>query len=229
MNHHDLKQHTIHMLICVVVLLVPSSFAGAQHSDVDFSYVGGQIDIEFGPDGPVFEGEFPTLGTLNGFTTEPGFASEVNEGRGIGHGDAVHYNVRGPLRYHDGSAFAPTTATITGDDQPQVGTVIIHSDTTAEDGLEGLIGEANGTGDFHADPGWFLSVPVAIGAYGVLLNLETDAPGIAASPPFYLVFNYGLDEPKFDATLLEFAVTIPEPATFSLLMLSGLMLLRRRR
>jgi len=44
----------------------------------------------------------------------------------------------------------------------------------------------------HADPGWFLSVPAAIGAYGVLLNLETDALGIAASAPFYLVFNQEL-------------------------------------
>ena len=141
----------------------------------------------------------------------------------------MHYNVRGPLRYHDGSAFVPTTATITGDDQPQAGTVVINPATTVADGLEGLIGEANRAGDFHADPGWFLSVPAAIGAYGVLLNLETDAPRIAASVPFYLVFNYGLDEPNFDATLLDFAAAVPEPSMLSLLTLGTLMLLRRRR
>jgi hypothetical protein len=224
MKHHDLKHHTIRTLIHIVVLLAPSSFAAAQHSDVEFSYAGGQIDVEFGPDGPVFEGDFPTSGALNGFTTEPGFASEVDEGLGIGPGDAVHYNVRGPFRYHNGSAFAPTAATITGDDRP-AGTVVINSDTTT---AEGLIGDANGVGDFHSDPGWFLSVPAAIGAYGVLLNLETDAPGIAASDPFYLVFNYGLDEPNFDAALLDFAAAVPEPATLSLLTLGTLMLLRRR-
>lgn len=229
MNHHDLKHHTVRTLTRVVVLLATSSFANAQHSDVEFSYTGGQINVEFGPDGPAFEGDFPTSGGLNGFTTEPGFASEINEGLGIGPGDAVRYNVRGPLRYHDGNAFAPTTATITGDDQPQTGTVVINHDTSAADGLEGLIGEANGAGDFHADPGWFLSVPAAIGAYGVLLNLETDAPGIAASDPFYIVFNYGLDEPDFDATLSHFAAAVPEPAMLSLLTLGGLILLRRRR
>ena len=49
MNHHDLKHHTIRTLTHVVVLLAPSSFTAAQHSDV-----------EFGPDGPVFEADFPT-------------------------------------------------------------------------------------------------------------------------------------------------------------------------
>ena len=229
MNHHDLKHHAIRALTSVVVFLAPLSFVAAQHSDIEFSYAGGRIDVEFGPDGPVFEGDFPMSGGLNGFTTEPGFASETDEGLGIGPGDAVRYHVRGPLRYHDGSAFAATAATMTGDDQPQAGTVGITSATTAADGLQGLIGEANGAGDFHADPGWFLSVPAAIGAYGVLLNLETDAPGIAASNPFYLVFNYGLGEPVFDATLLDFAVAVPEPATLSLLTLGGLVLLRRRR
>ena len=234
MNHHYHEQHAIRTFLCVTVLLAPLSFAAAEsghegHSDIEFSYVGGQIDVEFGDDGPVFESDFPTLGALNGFTNLPGFASEIDEGMGIGPGDALRYNVRGPLRYHDGNSFIPTSATIAGDDQPLTGTVVIKPDTTLADGLGGLIGEANGAGDFHADPGWLLSVPAANGAYGVLLNLETNAPGVAASEPFYLVFNYGLDEPEFDATLSDFAAAVPEPAMLSLLTLGALMLLRRQR
>ena len=58
MNHHYHEQHAIRTFLCVTVLLAPLSFAAAEsghegHSDIEFSYVGGQIDVEFGPDGEV--------------------------------------------------------------------------------------------------------------------------------------------------------------------------------
>ena len=227
----DITTSAINMTlsISVFVLMATTSRGFAQHSDVEFSYSNGRIEIEFGAEGSVFEGEFPISGPLDGFTNEPGFASETTEGLGILPNDLISYNVLGPLRYHDGADFAPTAATISGDDQPNFGTVVISSATTAADGLGGVIGQANGSGDFHSDPGWFGSLPLATGAYGVLLDLETDAPGIANSDPFYLVFNYGLDEQAFEGAVGQFASIIPEPASLAIAAAGGGLLLTGRR
>lgn len=215
--------------ISILVLTMLVSPALAQHSDVEFSYQNGKIEVEFGPEGPVFESEMPTTGALKGFANLPGFASEAAEGLGINPGNLIRYNVVGPLRYHDGNNFAVTSVTISGDDQPNSGTVVISSSTAAGDGLGGLIGQADGIGDFHTDLGWLLSDPSPVGAYGALLDLETDEPGIADSDPFFIVFNFGLDEQVFESTVEAFAAIVPEPASFAVVGLGTLFLLVRRR
>lgn len=215
--------------VSLLALMAITSHGWAQHSDVEFSYRHGVIEFEFGAEGPVFEGDFPTSGPLDGFTNEPGFASETAEGMGINPDDRISYHVLGPLLYHDGLDFSPTSATVTGDDQPNAGSVVISSATTVGDDLGGLIGQANGTGDLHADLGWLLSVPAATGAYGVPIALETDEPGIVDSDPFYLVFNYGLNEETFEGAVAEFASMIPEPATPAVAAAAGCLALTRWR
>ena len=196
------------LLTSLTALLLAAPPAIAQHSDVEFSYVNNKIEIVFGLEGRIFEGDMPTSGGLAGFANEPGFASEVSEGLGINPNDLISYQVVGGLLYHDGGGFASTPETIAGDDAPNFGTVIISQSTTAGDGLGGVIGQAGGSGDFHADPGWQLSVPAATGAYGIALAVSTDEPGIADSDSFYIVFNFGLDDPNFESTVEDFAYAI---------------------
>ena len=217
--------------VAAVILVALGAPAIAQHSDVEFEYHDGKIDIHFGPEGQVFEGDMPTdpNNPLNGFTNEPGFASETSEGLGIGPNDLISYNVLGPLLYHDGTSFMPTAESIFGDDQPMAGVVEINAGTTAADGLGGLIGQADGSGDFHVDLGWLLSSGAANGAYGVLLDLETDALGISNSDPFYIAFNFGLNETTFEGAVGDFAAIVPAPSSLAVAVVGGLLLLIRRR
>ena len=217
------------MALTLVVSGAPVLAEPHGHSDVEFSYSNDMIDIEFGSEGQVFEGDMPATGPLTGFTNEPGFGSETLEGLGIGPSDLISYNVLGPLVYHDGAGFVPTTATIAGDDQPDAGVVVISADTTGADGLGGLIGQADSIGDFHVDLGWDLSDGASAGAYGVLLNLDTDASDIANSDPFFIVFNFGLEEGPFEGAVEQFAAVVPEPISLAVVGVGGLLLLTRRR
>jgi hypothetical protein len=222
----------------------------AQHSDVEFSYGGGIIDIEFGAEGRGFESDFPTSGLFARHTDDPGFASEVAEGLGIGPGDLIGYNILSPLQYWDGSSFValPSGAMITIDDA--------FSSTTVGSGLPGdaiasfgannnVIDVAGGGGDFHSHVDFTLSefltdglTPTPFGGYGFVASLSTDAGGVGDSDPFGLFFNYGLSEPQFEAGFDAFLTTngldsaaVPEPSTYGFMAIGlvGLAIQRRRR
>ena len=49
------------------------------------------------------------------------------------------------------------------------------------------------------------------------MELTTDEAGIANSDPFYIVFNFGLDEEIFEGAVEAFAGTVPEPTAAMLL------------
>ena len=68
----------------------------AQHNDIEFGYDSGQIFLETGAftdsssdAARIFEGDFPTTGIFARFTDDPGFASEVAEGLGVGANDTI--------------------------------------------------------------------------------------------------------------------------------------------
>ena len=215
--------------IATLILVALGARAFAQHGDVEFEYSNGMIDIMFGPEGQVVEGDMPTSGPLLGFINESGFASENSEGLGIGPNDLISYNVLDALLYHDGAGFMPTAASIFGDDQPIASVVEITASTTTGDGLGGLVGQAGSTGDFHVHLSWLLSSGAVNGAYGVLLDLETNALGINNSDPFYMVFNFGLDQTIFDGALDDFATIVPAPNTLAVAVAGGILVLIRRR
>ena len=206
------------------------------HSDVEFGYVGEQIDVKLSSEGIlVFEGEFPQEGLECQFTTEPGFASEVEEGLGIGPNETVVYNVLSGLLFWDGLNLVPAAVgthlrvnhlvpqvpdtIIVGNGPDQLGVI---SNVAAE--TRNLLGISDAIGgdlhqDLHQDLRWFLepnclmnSVP-ATGAYGVVLSLSTSAEGIANSQPFAMMFNFGLSEGSFEAGVDEVASLVPEPTS----------------
>jgi len=206
----------------LVVLGCTSGISVAQHSDIEFSYENNKIAIEAGPEGLVFEADLPTSGVFEQFTTNPGFGSEAAEGLGINPNDEIDYNVLGPLMYHDGSSFAPVPfgAMLTITDNP-FGTLVVDDSTSGPVTGPGIIGAADGSGDFHTHV-TFLLGPQSLdtpehGAYGILMDLETDEPGIANSDPFFIVFNFGLDEVVFEGAVEDFATAVvPEPSSIAL-------------
>ena len=78
------------LFIATLILFSFSAVSLAQeeeaHSDVEFSYVDGAIEVEAGEEGFVFEGEFGEDAFAN-FASEPGIASEIEEGAGINAGN----------------------------------------------------------------------------------------------------------------------------------------------
>ncbi len=229
------KNPTRHALwITAVVVLAVGQASFAQHSDIEFDYQNNKIDVKFGSEGQVFEGDFDTSGLFEQFTDDPGFASEADEGLGVNPGDFIDYNILGPLEYHDGSGFAavPTGASIDIGDNPNGGLSVTDATAGPVSGT-GVVGQADGGGDVHTHieftlaPG-SLDAP-EYGAYGILMELTTDASGIGNSDPFYIVFNFGLDEETFEGAVEDYANKIPEPTSLALAGAGAVLVLSRRR
>jgi len=234
-----------HALIAAVAAagtLTLGHAAYAQHSDVDFAFENDRIEVEFGPEGQVFEGEFPTSGSLSEqFTDDPGFAQE-DDTPDFPTGTNIDYNILGPLRYHDGTSFAAVTPGVQIqilDNLSGSGPLTVTDATAGPVSGPGVIGDANGGHahiDFTLQPGEFDTAnnPPA-GAYGLLMELiavDDDlnpVPGVDNSDPFYIVFNFGLDPETFEGAVGDFAALIPEPTSLAIAGLGGLVLLGRRR
>ena len=236
-----MKRYIVYSIFCLIFFVGDiygqHGHSDHGHSDIEFAYQNGMVDIEFGPEGRVFEGEFPTSGTDLQFTTEPGFASETSEGMGIGSGDQIVYNVLDSLLFWNGSSIAAPTAGTQiriGNIPPTVPDTVVSGTSGSQPGsfspAANRVGAADGTGDFHADLDWFLEPNTGnpgTGAYAVKLNLSTSAAGIANSDDFFIVYNFGLGDTEFEEGVEAFAALVPEPSSMMIvgvgILLSGLM------
>ena len=195
-----------------------SSAQGIAHSDVFFTY--GETKIEVTPQ----EGRLslPQTMPVGGFfaqaNTNPGFFSERDVGGGTGANDVVGYNVLGDLVFWSEGEFAtPNSDTVIR---------IINNPGSVEDALVGTgtgeqramfepltnsIGQSSGNGDFHSHVDFRLE-PISsdpdemplFGAYGLRLSLSSDNPDIEESDPFFIVYEFGLDDEQFNEALDDF-------------------------
>lgn len=210
--------------------LVAMMFAASAmaHSDIFIDYESGEIAVNFGPEGRVFEGDFGDFGGGPYETDDPGY--NVEPGDSLAPDDIIGFNVLGPLLYHNGTDFAVTSATVTFEDATAVEVPI----TSATVSGSGWIGQADSSGGLHEHLDMWINNTAPVGAYGVLLSLSSYDSGfqprldIADSDSFYIVFNNGLDETAFEDAVGNFATLIPEPASIALLAGGGLMLALRR-
>ena len=230
-----MTRYIIYSMFCLM-FFVGDIYGQHSHSDIEFSYQNGMVDIEFGPEGRIFEGEFPPSGTDLQFTTEPGFASEISEGMGIGSGDQIVYNVLESLLFWNGSSILEPTAGTQiriGNIPPTVPDTVVSGTSGPQPGsfspAANRVGAADGTGDFHSDLDWFLEPnpgSPATGAYAVKLSLSTSAAGIANSDDFFVVYNFGLGDTEFEEGVEAFAALVPEPSSMMIvgvgILLSGL-------
>ena len=221
--------------LLVAALLMNTHSASAQHSDIEFGYEPGKIEVEFGPEGRVFEGEFETDPNSVDLqrTSEPGFASEPPEFGNLNDGDEIVYNVHGPLQFWNGTSLAPVAANtqIRITNKPPTTPDTVSSGTSgSQRGVfsptpalaRNRIGAALSNGEFHSDLDWLLEPhpgSPATGAYAVLISLSTDDPNIADSDRFFIVQNFGLSEMEFEEGVEAFAALIPEPSS---LVIAGL-------
>ncbi len=221
-------------------LSVTNVYATEVHSDVEFGFVGGTIEIEPSAEGFVFEADFLEAAPFTE-TDDPGFNSDeffAENGFGAATpGTFVGFNVLGPLQYWDGDSFESVgSASISiSDVQGPADVSVIDGSTTTDlasfsGGLENILGQADGLGLIHNHLDFELFNGV-LGAYGILMSLTTDQAGITDSITFGLFFNNGLGELAFEEGVEAFnAQVVPIPAGVWLFASAiGLLLPRARK
>tara|TARA_Y100000588_G_scaffold333804_1_gene372889 strand:+ start:202 stop:573 length:372 start_codon:yes stop_codon:yes gene_type:complete len=91
MNKSFLNTVITFSVVMALTLVVSGAPVLAQlhgHSDIEFGYMDGKIEVEFGDEGQIFEGEFPTStdigeGLVEQFTDDPGFNTNDAEGLSV--------------------------------------------------------------------------------------------------------------------------------------------------
>jgi hypothetical protein len=207
----------------------------AQHAgDLEFRYAGGKISLEADSGEPgfldghrLFGADMNVGGLFDRNTDEPGFISEIDIGLGIGANDVIDYNVLESrfgyyLNYWNVATgmVENTSTTLRIDDNP-TGFLVVSSMFGGTG--TGAIGQADGLGDFHSHIDFTLSEGADLGIYAMLMEMTTDAAGVANSDPFWVVFNYGMSETDHENAMAFFGGSaIPEPSSAMLLGILGL-------
>lgn len=209
--------------VCTAPALAQHDHAG----DIAVGLDGNQLLIGImEDDGPewghvVFGSEFGELPGQPNYADEPGFDSVVGT---FQEGDEFGFDVQRALRVWDGTfdpvspsplevAFGPQSILTPPDDTVAPGFVF----AVIDDELE-----------LHTHLDFTLQSPADNGVY--LLEMTLWSNNYAASDPFWLVFNKGMDEPTHDLAIdWVWDNIVPAPGTAGLLAVAGLAAVRRRR
>lgn len=215
---------TTKTLLCCCVLLGMTVFAsvlnaqGISHSDVFFTYGETKIEITEQDGRLVIPQVMPAGGFFAQANSNPGFFSESDLGGGTAPNDVVGYNVLGDLVFWSDGEFAQPKAdtSIRILNNPGfVEDVVIGTETGEQlaqfDPLSNSIGQSAASGDFHAHVDFRLEpnssdpeeMPL-FGAYGLKLSLASDNPSVTESDPFFVVFDFGMEEEQFTDALDDF-------------------------
>jgi hypothetical protein len=211
--------------------LLVGLWAGSARAD---EIHGGDIELEIEDgklvthNGRYFESELTGTDPGPYISEEPGFDSLpalLQEGEQIG------FNVLQSLLYWNGDELTAPGSGVTlsllfgtGDPRPS------RDVTQASGSFAGFSLGGGGlgigpdeeeiyVGDFHKHFDFELSSGAPIGAYGVLLQLTPiNTSRFAASDPFLLVFNRGLDHEEFESGVgaMVQATAVPEPSSVAL-------------
>ena len=164
----------------------------------------------------VFEAEVGEDTTFPFSTDEPGIggvAADID----LMEGSVIEMNVSAGLGVWTGSGFDYGTAN----------TMTIDYGLTSVDTLTGGMLEFLVTEDFDLHPIWSVNEQAAPGAY--LVELTAAMTGYETSDSFYVVFNLGLDEEDYEASVDWVAGNlVPAPGVLALLGMGGLAVRRRR-
>jgi hypothetical protein len=212
-------------IVPIIALGAVAPFASAQHLDITVYESGGSLftgaidhDTEIiTPGVRVFEGEFQNTGSSI-FADEPGF--DIPDGA-LPADSQLLLTVTAAVRLWNGSDFLSISPTdISLEFGPQSLT------TPASDSTVGpMIFDLDEDGGLHDHPDFILNADIT-GIY--LLEVQFGMSGFATSDSAWIVLNYGLDEEDHELAV-EWVEENLVPAPGTLLGLSGLLALRRRR
>ncbi|MEW5249174.1 hypothetical protein [Microbulbifer discodermiae] len=207
---------TILKWIVAVALGALAVQSHAQHSDVTFDIVAGQIVIE--ADGHmhragalsgntqklVFEADFGDFNQGPYATDDPGYVSHEVSGV-LTPGDIIGFSGVGTLQFWDGTAWtAMTLDQVTLTDALGAQSTFSSAGTFA--GSSSFIGAADSMGGFHSHIDYEINPDAAVGAYLIEMQLlGFDSTGSSqiyvASESYYIAINFGLSEAAFEASI----------------------------
>tara|TARA_B100001059_G_scaffold224025_1_gene249670 strand:- start:871 stop:1548 length:678 start_codon:yes stop_codon:yes gene_type:complete len=164
----------------------------------------------------VFEAEFGEDPAFPYTTDEPGVGGVAADAN-LTEGTTINMNVSASLGVWNGSGFDYGTA----------------NSMTIDYGLSSVSTDLGGTldflvtDDFDLHPFWSVNSDAADGAY--LVELTAAMVGYETSESFYVVFNLGLEEDDYEASVDWVAGNlVPAPGVLALLGMGGLAVRRRR-
>jgi hypothetical protein len=226
---------------CMATLSISAVVAQHDHDgDIRFIYDGNRIAVLEGDPGfedgsTVYERDLLYGGIDDGYSAFPGFISEIDMGPGFGipAGDTIRIEFLTSrfgylLNYWD-PVDGEVKNTLAELELAFELTPPFTTLTSTSGGGSFVLGQSV-DGDFHKHFDYQLTNGSIPGAYAILARLSTDATGVAASDPFYIVFGYGITSAQHGDAAAKFA-GVPEPGTIGLLSigaLAGLVRFRRR-
>jgi hypothetical protein len=164
----------------------------------------------------VFEAEFGEDPVFPFATDEPGIGG-VAADAGLTEGTTINLNVSAGLGVWNGSGFNYGTAD---------SMTIDYGPTSVGTGIGGTL-DFLVTEDFDLHPIWSVNSGAANGAY--LVELTAAMAGFETSETFYVVFNLGLEEDDYEASVDWVSENlVPAPGVLALLGMGGLAVRRRR-
>lgn len=179
----------------------------------------GHVPVAAGSGYKIYEADFDGALTID----EPGFISEG----AFQPGSLLGFVGLATLSYWNGSTWdapVPAGATVTLEDVLGSMAVFSGSGVTSP---AGYIGQFDDDGHLHEHLPFSISAEAAPGAYSIVLQLFSQTspsdttPLYASSNPFMLIFNHGLSEELFEASVSALTTPVPLPAA-AWLLLSGL-------
>ncbi|MCC6359265.1 MAG: hypothetical protein IT450_11015 [Phycisphaerales bacterium] len=193
--------------LTVILNVSLAAAAAAQHADIVVGAAPQGLETRdslTGAPARVFEGELGEL-SIPGWTNNPGY-----NGSTLTAAERIGFNIVGPLLYWDGAAYvAPPNGERLDISLNGTTVATARGDTVLEPGVVFAI--ATGSGSIHSHLGYWVKHPdfdpadpftnpiAGPGAYALLLELTSDLRD--AAPPFYVVFNNGLDPAAHEAAL----------------------------
>lgn len=233
-----MKYNMTWLAVAALSLSALQAQAEAGHSDILIDVQNNTLVVEsdsnHGGTGPlIFEGDFRDFAKGPRITSDPGFVTHAASGV-LQPNSVIGFGGVGPLSFWNGSSWTTdTAATVSVVDSWDSATVF--SSTGVTPGDTAFIGGASAGGGLHTHVDYGISNGAAVGAYMIGLQLfGYDPTGVssiyAPSETFHIVFNNGLAEADFEASIASVS-PVPNPSA-AFLMLSGLAtfwLLRRKR
>ncbi|MCP4193706.1 MAG: hypothetical protein GY768_24100 [Planctomycetaceae bacterium] len=205
--------HWLRRIIVTTALigtLAATEQANAQfgHSDVDFAQEGNRLITNK----RVYEAYFPTFGISKYYSSNPGFAAEVDGLGTIGSRQEVVYDVLDRLFFWDGVQFDSPDEEVqirVENNPPGSGSTFINGASGVQRGTldppANRIGAASNAGEFHSHVSYYFEAgedDPPVGAYGLKIAVSTtDTDEIDDSEPIFMVFNLGLDSSTFEESL----------------------------
>lgn len=202
------------------------------HGNLDIDYENGRVRIAPGPNGLVFySSEINDF--LFGFATDGIADLPLSQGGGdLTPGDGISFQILDSLYFHDGTSFATNADAII---RVLPGGWLATTSSGASPVTPWATVQADGKLHEHLN---FIErgLTTPVGAYGLLMQLDSTNPGIGPSDPFFIILNEGLEESEVLAILPEFEqiLTVPELNPMVLMfacagMASGVSVVRRLR